>query len=293
VSLPEHMSYSQLNSYLTCGEQYRLERVEGIYGRPSWASVGGSTLHAMTEAWDRLQVGDLTKGPQGEILETLDPWADWDRYFEVEILEAERRSGYSRDEFRASGRATKEYPDKEDARWWRAEGPLMVERWIAWRQVSPWEIWFDGDRPAIELEINAAFGPEGEQIMVKAYVDRVMVHSDGTMAVVDLKSGSRTPVGAAQLGQYAESLVRCNVVPVRPQYGFFWDARKGGTTPPVELDQWSGEYFDYAYAGVARRRKAGDLYLPQPGNLCASCGVKDFCRYMGGSRAGEVPAPWE
>lgn len=284
MTLPEHMSYSQISSYLTCGEQYRLERVHGIKGRPSWATVGGSTFHTMTEAWDLFSVG---QGP------AVDP-EEWPDYFEQQTKLSEERYEYDRAEFRASGRASKAYPNKEDASWWLEQGPQMVRQYIAWRQVSPWELWFDGDRPAIELEVNALFGPPDERTMVKAYVDRVMVHTEqGVMAVVDLKSGSKVPVGTMQLAQYAESLVRCHIVSARPQYGFFYDARKGLTSIPEELDQWSGDFFDYAYAGVARRRKAGDLFLPSPGPLCSACGVRDFCRYMGGARAGEVPAPWE
>lgn len=51
--LPPHMSPSQVNSLLTCGEQYRLERVERVPSRPMWAGVGGTTVHKVTEELDR------------------------------------------------------------------------------------------------------------------------------------------------------------------------------------------------------------------------------------------------
>ena len=70
-------------------------------------------------------------------------------------------------------------------------------------------------------------------------------------------------------------------------------ARTGATTTPEDLDRWSGEFFDYAHGSVTERKARKDLYLPQVSNLCASCGVRDFCRYVGGEKAGEVPAPWE
>lgn len=47
------MSPSQINSLLTCGEQYRLERVARVPQRPMWAGVGGSVVHKLTEDLDR------------------------------------------------------------------------------------------------------------------------------------------------------------------------------------------------------------------------------------------------
>lgn len=50
---PQHLSPSQVNSLLTCGEQYRLERIVKVPQRPLWAGVGGSTVHRVTEVLDR------------------------------------------------------------------------------------------------------------------------------------------------------------------------------------------------------------------------------------------------
>ena len=53
AGLPRHMSPSQVNSLLTCGEQYRLERVVRVPSRPMFAGIGGSVVHKMTEDLDR------------------------------------------------------------------------------------------------------------------------------------------------------------------------------------------------------------------------------------------------
>lgn len=50
--LPEHLSPSQINSLMTCGHQYWLERVARVPARPMIASVGGSTFHTITERKD-------------------------------------------------------------------------------------------------------------------------------------------------------------------------------------------------------------------------------------------------
>lgn len=273
---PEHLSYSQLNGFLHCGEQYRLEKVHHVPYRPSWATVGGKAVHAATEAWDLMQFG------QGV---TLDPFED---YLEQAVIEEAERTGYARADFRASGRATKEWPNKEGEDWWRANGPVMVDRWVAWRQNNRWEILEYEGTPAIEIEVNVLYAGT----MVKAYIDRIMVLPTGELAVVDLKTGSRMPEGSMQLGLYAESFLRVSQW-TRPQYGFFWNGRTGSTSEVFDLGVWSPEFYDYAFGGVAERKKKKDLYLPKITNMCVSCGVRDYCRYVGGERAGEVPAAWE
>lgn len=50
---PEHMSPSSINSLLTCGEKFRLEKVVRVPSRPMWAGIGGSVVHKMTEELDR------------------------------------------------------------------------------------------------------------------------------------------------------------------------------------------------------------------------------------------------
>ena len=49
ANTPDYMSYSRMNSILTCGEQFRLERVLKLPSRESWASVGGNAVHACIE----------------------------------------------------------------------------------------------------------------------------------------------------------------------------------------------------------------------------------------------------
>ena len=50
---PLYLSPSQVSSLLTCGEQFRLGRLERVPERPMWASIGGSTVHKVTEILDR------------------------------------------------------------------------------------------------------------------------------------------------------------------------------------------------------------------------------------------------
>lgn len=51
-TLPEHISYSALSTWLTCGYQYYLGRLLGKEEAPSVWSVGGTAFHRATEKWD-------------------------------------------------------------------------------------------------------------------------------------------------------------------------------------------------------------------------------------------------
>lgn len=55
-TLPEHVSYSAFNTYLTCGYQYYLGRLLELKEKPSVWSVGGSAFHLAAERWDRENV---------------------------------------------------------------------------------------------------------------------------------------------------------------------------------------------------------------------------------------------
>lgn len=52
-TLTEHVSYSQVTTYLACGWQYYLGRVLQLKEEPSVWSIGGSAFHKATEDWDR------------------------------------------------------------------------------------------------------------------------------------------------------------------------------------------------------------------------------------------------
>jgi hypothetical protein len=50
---PEYISYSQYETYLSCGEKYRLSRIEQVPEQPAWYLIGGSAVHEATEAYDK------------------------------------------------------------------------------------------------------------------------------------------------------------------------------------------------------------------------------------------------
>lgn len=271
----EHLSYSQLNSFTGCGEQFRLERIEKVKARPAWWFIGGRAVHEMSEHHDLRGLGvDV-------------PSLTFEDVFERETAAAEEESGVDRAEFRAGGRVSKAWPDKENAAWWLAEGPAMVNRWITWRRACPWEVWVSPDGEfGIELEVNVPIAGA----VVHGYLDRAFADGNGNVIVLDLKTGASTPSVARQLGTYKRGLEEA-YPGLNVAYGTFWDARKGATGKVYDLSRYTADRLEWQYGALKFARESG-IYLPNP-LRCSSCGVADWCYEVDGSKVDEVNLPWQ
>lgn len=178
-----------------------------------------------------------------------------------------------------SGRPSKAHPHGEDADWWRAYGPGMVQAWLDWRAGQQWDIWVTPDgTPAIELELEVFI--DGEKF--KLIIDQVFATdgNNGRLIVVDTKSGGQEPAGTFQLGAYKVA-IETRWPQVRVAGGTYWMARKGGITGVQTLSQYTPEYV----AMLARRVKAmrsNGVYLPRVSSLCRSCKVGRFCAINNG-----------
>jgi hypothetical protein len=287
VKFPSHMSYSQVSSLRTCGWRYVLEKGFHVPQLPSWATVGGSAIHTATEWWDNWTLNDnwVTDRPTIEKL--------FNDAFDQEIAERlKQEPDFTVDQWRASGRASKAWPNKEDEQWWRSEGPSMVMSWVTWRtNNSQWEIAMlpgaGGEaRPGIELECKPTIG--GGQVI--QYIDRLFTNRDQTqLLVVDIKSG-REPDSGEQLGSYGLGLEE--TFEVTPAWGAYWMARTGGTTAFEDMRLWTKERLDYIYSTAAAIREQG-LLLPKKSMMCSGCSVRDFCLEVNGAQSDTIPAPWE
>ena len=179
--------------------------------------------------------------------------------------------------FRAGGRVSKKYPNKEDASWWKAKGPEFIHNWYNFRMTNPHlDIWTSPDgTPAIELPVAAKIPGD---VILKGYIDRVMVDTNtGKTIIIDLKTGQAPKSGLqlaiyrlAMLEQYGEA----------PEYGSYWMARTGVLDTIYELE-------DYSPKMVARwlrdAKKSIDLniFIPNTNNWCDYCEVKDMCYTRG------------
>lgn len=255
--LPPYVSYSAMSTFLDCGHKYFLTRMVKVDEHPGWWLVGGNTVHKITELID---LGDTR--PVAEI---------WPEVWEQETRAIMEKTSVPIEQWKAGGRQSKEWPNKEDAAWWQAKGPDMVRAWIAWR-VNAWQLWEPAEgQPAIELALNTSVNDTPIQMII----DRVFITQDGEMVVIDIKTGSRTPSSDLQLGFYAAGIEK--TFGVRPRYGAYWMARTGTTSPLIDLDNMPTGNVEKMVGMFDTSRKQG-LFLPNFSN-CNYCSVIEHCEW--------------
>ncbi|MCX2949952.1 PD-(D/E)XK nuclease family protein [Lentzea sp. NEAU-D7] len=272
IQVPSRLSYSSLSSYSECGERWRLERGHKLNGSTWYATVAGSAVHTITEAHDLNEVGRRV-GEIPSFKETFDS-----------LLAKERKNGV---EVKPSGKKLKNIgptggPNKKDYEWWLVYGPIYVEKWLAWKAASDWKIAILPDGSVgIEVMVNEDIADES----FLGYIDRVYITPDGQVVIVDLKTGA-VPLSSVQLGSYRVALWR--KYGIDAEWGAYWMASDGELTGLKDLTVYSDEYIDAQYAMAWTGIRNG-VFLPNVTSLCRGCGVRDYCRAVGGRRSNELP----
>ena len=206
----------------------------------------------------------------------------WEESFLSEIGAVENRTGTNPVDWRVGGRESKANPDKENKVWWDTNGLDMFEKFVQSFTNNNWKVWIAPDgTPGIELGFDLMFG----KVRIKAYADLVLENEDGSLTVVDLKTGSYTPDSAMQLGVYASCIEM--QYGIRPAYGAYYKARSAVLEPSPGLDLWSIEVLTELFAQFERGIQA-EIFLPNLNMMCGSCGVKEYCYAYGGSLAHTV-----
>ncbi len=251
-----YLSFSSLSAYSDCSERFYHERVRSVRQEVGWWLPAGSALHLACE------------------------WLDLGAYQSPELAwqDAWRKTLKDLDEMptKASGRATKEYPNKQDKKYWDVEGEKMVKHYDKFAhhlsETDGWSIAEINGTPAIELAVEGEFNGT----KVKGYVDRVYLTPDGHHVVVDLKSSQREPISFQNdiYGALLNQMYGLNV-----QYGAYYMFRTGLLTELKPFNVQShqlGRYFNSAVKGI----EAG-IFLPNLGPLCGTCGVRKHCSVFG------------
>ena len=178
---------------------------------------------------------------------------------------------------RVAGRATKEFPNKEDANWWNTKGPEWVENYILWRKNNPdWKIWTTREGvKAIELELN----PVIAGVTVKMFIDRIF-EVNGELVIVDLKTSKARSTSDLQLGFYKVGVEE--ILKTKVSLGNYWMSRDSGTGEMIDLSRYTLETLEYFVSGFDKARKSG-IFLP---NLqsCSYCGLTAHCQFTKGKK---------
>lgn len=266
---PAHRSYSQLETFMLCGEQYRLTRRVGIPERPSVWLPGGSAFHTASEHYDKRHLLG-----NGTIEDT------WNICFDDEVEQQRQRlidegapgEWWDPSNWRAANKGT------EDIHWWRAAGLRFLEDYARWREQSGLTIMEYGDELLMETEMM----PILHGVPVKMYPDRVMVDEYGQLLIVDMKTGSKDVKLGLQLGVYKVGLEK--LLGLSADWGAYYMARKGTILAPIPLGHWTEETIGSVFATFDEQERRGE-YLPRLGDHCNwKCAVKEWCKYQGGAR---------
>lgn len=258
---PGHLSVSQIHAIQENSWHWFLERVARVPQVPSWALVGGKAYHSLTEYLDNHAITDdewvTDHGQMAEL---------WEQFLAAAVAEEqERKPEFPVEQWKASGRASRQWPDKEDRKFWSEMGTVWALTYVTWRLNNPtWEIAEINGQPAIETEIGGTF--KGAGLPLVGYIDRVFRNTQtGDYMVVDLKSGVRTPQDTLQLGTY--SLMLDLMYGIRPRWGAFWMARTGGTSVPADLHN------DWPHSRLEHEIRSTEAIIR---NSALSCNVSGF-----------------
>jgi RecB family exonuclease len=203
----------------------------------------------------------------------------WQDAFTAQIAEVETRSGTNPIDWRKGGIATKANPDKEDKVWWDENGKKMFFDFINSWQESNMEIWQSPTGvPGIEIEFNNYFG----DVLIKAFADLIAVTPAGELAVVDFKTGKSVPNSSMQLGVYACCMEM--TFGIRPTKGYYYSARKAEFVEVGGMERWSIPVMTEMFSQFAKGLEA-EIFLPNVGMNCSTCGVKEYCYAVGGQLA--------
>jgi CRISPR/Cas system-associated exonuclease Cas4 (RecB family) len=254
--------------------RYRLERRDGITELPAWALVAGRAFHETIREWETAAAGDVV--PSADAAAERFP-----HHLAEETAETVIKTGIGPHEWRASGRVSQAYPDKENRAWWLDKGPEMVAQYVLAQAGRESETLRLVDGTTLALELGFMLHLPG-LAPLKGFIDQVLYFPRTDQIIVrDYKSGSQVPVDRLQLQMYRLALEDCFGITARAWWGDYWDARKGKATRGYNLTDRSRVEAAVRYrVSVMDTAERQGLYLPNPGNNCSACGVRSHCPAM-------------
>lgn len=256
-------SVSQLHRWLDCSEAYFLERMvkPKLPQRPAaWLALGTS-FHESAAQWEI----------SGRTLDFEALFFDlYDR--DISILKDDQPD----ESMWLKPFRSKVSADIDNR---RSAGAKMVKHYIEDCQDAEWKIAEIGGAPAVEIEFEIDLGG----VPVVGFVDRVLEWPDGTLTVRDDKTGNREK-RTYQLGVYTLAINELFDLDIRQAQ--YWYAKDRGSSDWVWTKRYTRSYLTDIFrtldSSIDQR-----LFIPNPGDRCDLCTVRDYCREMGTE---EVPS---
>lgn len=258
-------SFSQWQTYASCSEKYRLQKVEKVpEDMTAWAPQG-SAFHTGIECWEK----SGREMSADEIVNIAQ--ADYDDRIADQWVRQPKESGW------LTGGRTKVQTDI-DRRRERVEA--HVRGYIAYSLEHAQEFWpaeLPDGRPAVEFPFEIELGG----VIVRGAIDLPLRWADGSITIRDLKTGNKLPTDPLQLAVYGIAWRRYfgDVI----QYGDFYMCKNDMPTKPYNLLEYPDETVSSWFEMMHRAERAG-IYLPAGGDGCRVCTVSKYCTLMGADK---------
>lgn len=255
-----HRSVSQLSKYSSCSEQYRLMYVDKapVNSPAAWLAQG-TAFHIAVEGWEASGRSEL-----------FDICQTYEVAYNAEIEAFKSRQ-----------------PDLEK---WIHAPRTKVEDDIITRLARGREQTFNYKRYAesnnfiikdiddFTLAIEVPFETEVGGVLIKGAIDQILVDPYG-VEVRDLKTGNRE-ASYLQLGIYTYVVEKIFGWPVVRASFYYAKDSKLVTLSRKDLDRYSESYLTSLFSSLESGIQ-NQIFIPNPGDGCLFCPVKDYCREKG------------
>lgn len=282
IATRDHLSFSQLSTFIDCGEKFSLSYLKDAPREPQGAFLGGIAVHVAIErsevaGWWQDETIDL-RGSDHPLLTA----------FHEEFARLIERSG-GEAAIRWGGRERN--GAREDRQWWEHNGEFMLRRYV------------DSRRTWAEAGIISV--PDGTEMRVFANLDDVPIPVEGRLdkflarrvdpetgelgghGIVDWKTGQIGYAEPMQFATYARLVQLARAIEV--EWALVVFLRAADPARRVQPVRFQGlvEHIDGVYAAAARSIDRGEFY-PKPSRFCSSCSVRRSCWYWQATNPEEV-----
>lgn len=251
--IPEHISYSQYNTYLSCPRSWYLGKVAKAEEVPTWYLAIGTAVHTMIE--DHL--GGSPDSPSAE--EVFYP-----------LIEEQMRVEPDLSKWLAGGPVTD--PVTGDKALQKVKDCLEQ----ALIYLDDWDVW--------EIEYDASGRLPNLDVPIKAFVDVIGEHKKHGPGIVDWKTGSKKPKDNFQLETYAALLKDAPSLHLESASLKGWWAMldpSASKARPIDLSHVDPGLIGSKYQEVYLKMKAKH-YQTNAGFMCKFCFHAPNCALISG-----------
>lgn len=265
---PAHVSYSQLDTYQSCSEKFKLRYIFKVPPSDiSGALIGGRVVHEAIE-WAEERGLWQDAGMNPDTLRDFNEEILLERFHELllgTVLVAEIEGKPIVWSGKGNG---------EDFLWWSHQGEFMLRRYRRIRQKWITEGIDAVEGVSTEIAVEAMIGGT----LVKGYVDKMLMHDGGEPIVVDWKTGKIGNASPFQFATYAALLRRARGITVTRGLAVFLRAADDGRMVQDMFFEELVDRMDQMYGTLVRGLEA-EIFTPNPSWMCKGCDVRRECWY--------------